>query len=147
MIQESAPLTAVFSEVLANMAFLFTEPPGEAPAVPASWLNCSIQYRGPKCGRLVLRTTPQFALSLAANLLNVDPETPEALGQGQDALKELVNVFCGQLLTTIYGREKTFDLSIPAISEAAAPLPSGGAEEAELYVDGQPIRLTHVCES
>jgi CheY-specific phosphatase CheX len=146
MIQQTSPLTAVFSEVLANMAFLFTEPPADPPLEEVGRLECSIAYRGPTRGRLSLRCTPQFALTLAANLLDIDPESPEAALQGQDALKELLNVLCGQLVTTLYGQEDAFELTIPVITRPTEALAANGGELLETTVEGEPVQLAHFRE-
>ena len=87
--QKSATLTTVFSEVLANLAFMFTD---EAPPEPPPgdvWLETTIAYSGPAAGTLRLWCTRGFSTRLAANLLGTDPDTEQST---EDAVKEFMNI-------------------------------------------------------
>ena len=138
--------TATFSEVLANLAFLFT---GEEPTDPPSasrWWEASIAYRGPYGGTLRLRCTPEFAALLAANLLGTDPQAAPAGARAADSVKELMNVFCGHFVTTVYGTKHVFDVSLPEIRELPAEDAADAASEgdfATVYVEGHIVRIVH----
>lgn len=115
--QATEILTQVFSEVLANLAFMFTddESPDSAPDDP--WLEVTIHYHGPRSAALCLRCSRGFSILMAANLLGVEQETDDPAPQADDAIKEFMNVLCGQLITTMHGNDDVFDLSIPDIIE------------------------------
>ena len=72
--QKTATLTTVFSEVLADLAFMFTD--GDESDMPAGevWLETVIGYQGAATGTLRLRCTRGFSIRLAATLLGTDAE-------------------------------------------------------------------------
>jgi chemotaxis protein CheY-P-specific phosphatase CheC len=143
---QTPALAQIFSEVLANLAFMFTAEPGE-PATPGTpCLVTRISYQGPQAGELELWCPEGFAYVLASNLLGVDPEDAEARAKSHDAMKELMNVLCGQLVTTLHGTQGVFNLSIPELDvlDADAPCdPPADALTAELSVEGYPVIISY----
>lgn len=51
--------------------------------------------------------------TLAANMLGLDSDDDLANERGEDSLKELLNVGCGNLLTELAGPDPVFDLEVP----------------------------------
>ncbi len=147
MIQEETTiLTATFSEVLANLAFMFRDD-GPVEADPTdTWLETTIGYRGPESGALRLWCSRRFSTLLAANLLGVDPEDEDATSKKEDAVKEFMNIVCGQLVTAMHGVTAVFDLSIPQTMELedSPPLHESDVQATTLSVEGHPIRLAYV---
>jgi CheY-specific phosphatase CheX len=76
----------------------------------------SIDFFGPIHGALVLQLNGEILPDLAANMLGED-EPPPLIHQ-HDALKELANVICGNLMPLISGSEAEFDLGAPQIRDA-----------------------------
>jgi len=143
--QRTATIAAIFSEVLANLAFMFTEE--DLPPSPEGdpWMETTIGYRGPACGSLSFLCTRGFARVLAANLLAIDPEDRDADAKAPDAAKEFMNIVCGQLVTTLHGPEQVFDISIPRnrpLNEGPDLMLSPGPESCTLSVEGFPVQLT-----
>ncbi len=68
----------------------------------------------------------------------------------QDAAKEFMYVVCGHFVTTMYGTEKVFNLTIPETRPLAEPpdLWAGDGERiSTVAVDGFPIQLEYQeCE-
>lgn len=142
--QKTPTLAAIFSDVLARLAFMFTDDLPAEPPAGGEWIEASVGYRGPVEGRLVLTCTREFCTVLASNLLGTDPEDPEADTKAEDAVKEFMNIACGQYVTAIHGTEAVFCLSIPAVRPAEAPpADDGGPQQALLSVDGHLVRLRH----
>jgi len=112
-----ATLTTVVSDVLGNLAFMFTDDDEVASLSIDQWLETTISYHGPENGMLRLACTSGFGILLAANLLGVEPEDDDAESKARDAVKEFMNIVCGQLITEIHGTESVFDLTIPEIRE------------------------------
>ncbi len=54
-----------------------------------------------------------LAREIAAGVLGVDADDPEAEENALDSLKELLNVSMGQVLTRLWGTEHIFDLTPP----------------------------------
>lgn len=141
-----ATLATIFSEVLANMAFMFTEEEPAEPETACQWLEASISYHGPIDGTLRLRCTTDFTVLLAANLLGIDPQDNDAETEARDAVKELMNVLCGQFVTAVHGTEHVFNLSIPEVRDIpetpdmSAP---DNPESTTLFVDTHCVQLTY----
>lgn len=112
-------LSAALCDVLERQAFAFAEPaplddlgiPGEPP------LCATMTFSGPSRGELGLVVPPEVATEIAASLLGVDADDDEARAGAEDALKEVLNVACGQYLTSAFGVGPVFHLSIPQVVE------------------------------
>ncbi len=141
-----ATLATIFSEVLANLAFMFTEEEPTEPAAGGQWLEASIFYHGPIDGTLRLLCSTDFTVLLAANLLGIDPQDDDAETEARDAVKELMNVLCGQFVTAVHGEEHVFNLSIPQvrdIPETPDLSTPDGPESATFFVDAHRVQLTY----
>jgi len=132
-------------EVLGNLAFMITNSSAVQPPPSAAPLSGVIGYDGPHRGTLRCWCTPRFAAQLAANLLGVDPKEDSAQAGAIDAVRELLNVLCGHLVTCWYGTESVFNLSIAEVFACEGPPPIG--EDGEDWwrgdVDGEPFVLMH----
>ena len=134
-------LAAVAADVLGDLAFMVSD---EGPAEPPPgtiWLRCEITYRGPTAGTLGCWCSRDFAIQLAANLLGIESDESDAQTGAEDAVREFMNVFCGQLVTSWYGTAAVFSLSIPTV-QACVETP--GPPESD---DGHWCRLSISRES
>ncbi len=113
--QKAATLATIFSEVLANLAFMFTDEDLYDENGDTQWLETSIGYRGDHNGKLRFRCTREFTELLATNLLGTEPGEQTTTAQQDDAAKEFMNIVCGQLVTAIHGTEEVYNLTIPEI--------------------------------
>jgi hypothetical protein len=107
-------LETILSEVLADLAFMFSDDEVAEPMEGQEWLETTICYDGPSTGALTFRCTRGFSLLLAGNLLGIDPDQGSD-EDGEDAVKEFMNIVCGQLVTAWHGVEDIYNLSIPKI--------------------------------
>lgn len=116
----SDTLTRVFTEVLEQLAFMFVETP-ETTETPVSvnLVSTSMTFRGPCSGTVTLVAPREMAPVLAANVLGLDPGEDLGTQAAYDALKELLNVTCGNVLTAIAGDEPVFDLTVPQVAECS----------------------------
>jgi len=71
----------------------------------------TVSFNGPISGRLVLRASSEILPCITENMLGADGAYP--LTVQRDALGELANVICGNLLPMIGGAEAVFVLSAP----------------------------------
>ena len=148
--QQTATLTTVFSEVLASLAFMFTDEEQQNPPPDTVWLETRISYYGLFRGTLCFRCTREFSTLLAANLLGIDSEDEQAATAAEDASKEFMNIVCGQLVTALYGTESVFNLSIPQLEVMSTPpdLYTGDAPNlSTLWVEGSPVQLCYLPEA
>jgi chemotaxis protein CheY-P-specific phosphatase CheC len=146
--QQTTTLTTVLSEVLANLAFMFTGDGEFDPPVGERWLATKISYGGSVSGALNLTCTATFATRLAANLLGLESEEEASEQESRDAVQEFMNIVCGQYVTAVYGTDDVFNLTIPEVLElSATPVLCAPEDESEdlaiLSVDDQWMQLIH----
>ena len=130
-------LSEVFCDVLMNYAFMFGDvcPKDELASDGDSYIHSTISFSGDQAGILGISTSPDLCLQLAANVLGIDIEEENSMSEAYDALKELINIVCGQFLTKVYGDTGTFDLSPPNIIEIS------GVEWKSLIEDEETIGI------
>ena len=83
-----------------------------------------VRFRGPRTGRLVVRLAGGMLPVLANNMLGDADGTP---AMQQDALGELANVICGNLLPLISGVHAIYDITAArstVILNTIAPVPT-----------------------
>jgi chemotaxis protein CheY-P-specific phosphatase CheC len=106
----------VVSEILEQFAFVFLEeeifpldsPEDERP------LRANISFSSPKrSGQLILAASRSFCSEVARNVLGVDEKGHLPHNAQQNALQEVSNIACGNLLGRLYGTEEMFELSVP----------------------------------
>lgn len=141
----TAELSRVFTDVLEQLAFMFADPPeDELPPAEEGLARASMTFHGPFSGELTLTVPREMAPVLAANVLGLEPDDELVLQAPYDALKELLNVTCGNVLTAIAGDEPIFDLSVPAIEELPEDSDwdlDGGPNTVACLVDDFPVVL------
>ena len=117
----AAALVDVATQVLEQQAFMFGEPCAKEELETAAdiFLHAHMEFSGPVCGTVGIEAPAEVCAELAANMLGVEVDDPLAAEDAKDALQELLNVICGQLLTTAYGAAPVFNLSIPQVEEVA----------------------------
>jgi CheY-specific phosphatase CheX len=133
-----------------ELAFVYTdrEVPAERRAIPAT-AEVRVGFRGPMSGELLVRVHGELLATLATNMLG-EVEPPADRLQ-RDALGEIANVICGNLLPAVGGASNVFRLDAPAVRDLrreASSAPSGrpmaraelalgddGWAELELYVE------------
>ena len=95
-----------------SLAFLFAEDEcnEEQLAAPVAG-SVSVEFYGPMRGRIVLRVTESLMPAIAANMLGDDES--HLLPLQRDAIGEMSNVVCGNLLPLLAGKEVVFRLDAP----------------------------------
>lgn len=115
-------------------------------------MSVSVEFRGPQVGRLVLSASARILPDIAANMLGGEQSRSAVLQR--DALGELANVICGNVLPQLAGVGAVFRLAAPKVH--ASELPSSrdgdapvarvalgvedGRVEASLYFFGEGVR-------
>jgi hypothetical protein len=99
-----------------------TEEQAGAPVTGSS----RVRFRGPRSGALELEIAGRFLTDMANNMLGTEGEPPEEVIL--DALGEVTNVICGNVLPSLGGPNAVYDLSAPEPSTSALP-PSAGSGE------------------
>jgi len=112
----------VAEEVFASLAFMLPRSPEEPDIQYGEACNemsaVSIEFTGPLNGALVVAIGGEVLEELATNMLGLDENCPPPADDRQrDALGELANVICGNLLTAIWGEEATCTIDPPHLLE------------------------------
>ena len=115
-------LSRVAEETLGELAFIFSFSDEETEPVPLNdAVAASISFTGPFSGFLVIVVPNRVLPGLTENMLGLDDEEKATLDQQYDALKETLNVICGNTLPAISGKQVLFDMGAPKmIIESAA---------------------------
>lgn len=71
----------------------------------------TVSFDGPLTGRLILRASSEILPGIAENMLGANGNLSKSIQR--DALGELANVMCGNLLPLIGGAKSVFKLSAP----------------------------------
>ncbi|MBL8880997.1 MAG: chemotaxis protein CheX [Phycisphaerales bacterium] len=132
-------LRMLVADIFGDLAFLIAEQDACAVDANAKWLHGAVTYCGPHSGTLECWTTDKFARGLAANMLGVDLADEPVAGAATDALCELMNVLCGNLVTRRFGRDLVFDLSPPVVEPVVPPSAQSmnQASDCRVFVDGE----------
>lgn len=115
-------LSEVAGETLEQLAFIFSFPEeADSTAILESEITgAQVAFSGPRQGELLLVVSSSVLPELAANMLGLEDGEVVLEDQQKDALKEVVNVICGNLLPHIGGVDAVFDIQPPAILDGAA---------------------------
>lgn len=85
-----------------------------------------VRFRGPRSGVMEVVAAGPYLAELASNMLGDESApSPEMV---LDALGEISNVICGNVLPSLGGQEAVFDLSAPDVRMGPPP-PSEDTEE------------------
>lgn len=112
--QPASTLQEVAERTFEDLAFILTTPEefsdGNIPGGPT--LVTNVVFTGPAEGTLFMSVPQEMLAELADNMLGIEDAPSEE--QRHDALKELLNVVCGNLLPVIAGSQAVFDVGAPA---------------------------------
>lgn len=139
-------LARVAQEVLEAVAFM-TLLPADAelePAPASSFVTAEVRFTGPFDGALQVAACPDLRRGLATSMLGLLNAAPTSLEQ-RDALRELANIVCGNLLPALSGGQAEFRLSAPELSAGFTPRPD--APSASLALEGGRVELALVLRA
>jgi len=135
-------LERVATHVLEEAAFLFAQPLGGRPPADEAWTatGARLRFAGPLRGYVELWVPERIARLMAANMLGEESDAPDAEASCLDALRETLNILCGNLLTALAGEEPVFQLGTPDRCDERHPFQSRElGVDAWLEADGQPL--------
>ncbi len=109
-------ISKVTAETLEKLAFMFASPydPGDSTEENPD-TGVSVFFNGPFSGTLGMKVSGEVLSEIAANMLGVDDEDEITLDDKHDALKETVNIICGNILPAISGKQAVFNIDAPKI--------------------------------
>ena len=119
-------LSGIVIKPLEQLAYVFfSRADIDTDLSSAESMAASVSFSGPFSGRLTMDMTPSGVRELTANMLGKD-ESHITAEQQQDALKEAINILCGNFLPAIGGSQTIFNIEAPEIiSEDASEKKDG----------------------
>ncbi len=117
--ETSEVLKTVCCDVFEQLAFMFGEEIDKEDIESDSnkFMKAQMSYKGEREGEIDIVLPSELADALAINILGLDEDDAIDSGASTDALKELLNTICGRMMTSLYGEEAVFDLSVPKTDE------------------------------
>ncbi|MDZ4859027.1 MAG: chemotaxis protein CheX [Candidatus Hydrogenedentes bacterium] len=111
-------LETVFPKVLEEMAFLFADQSDalHARKTPGDSVCVVIAFTGARSGTLEMAISTSLGREISSNLLGSEPGETPSNAAAHDALGELLNVTCGNVLTEIAGDKPVFNLGVPRVT-------------------------------
>jgi chemotaxis protein CheY-P-specific phosphatase CheC len=107
-------------DTLEKLAFFFAEPENDPGLTAgADLITVSADYDGPCSGRLIMEFSSDGLAELAANMLGMDDGEEISEEEQCDALKETLNIICGNVLPAIAGSEAVFNITPPQLTHGA----------------------------
>lgn len=92
--------------------------------LPDPDIAATMQFHGPFSGQLTLRVNSSLLPVLIQNMLGELEESDSPDAKAKDALCEVLNMICGNLLTNWQGEDAEFNLSPPEIVSTETVLPA-----------------------
>lgn len=112
----------IITKVISETTYLFLDPlEEESQPDPDTWqaIGVTIEFHGLATGTISLWVEDHFRQTAAMNMLGVDDIGGVSVEKQNDAIKEILNIVSGNLLTTLYGKQDIFELGIPTITQDA----------------------------
>jgi CheY-specific phosphatase CheX len=120
----------VTAETLEKLAFMFASPYNPEDSVEENPdIGVSVSFNGPFSGTLQMKVSGEVLSEIAGNMLGVDDEDEITLEDKNDALKESVNVICGNILPAISGELAVFNIDAPKIIHEGEDMKSRDGEK------------------
>jgi hypothetical protein len=111
-------LRQVAEDTFAALAFVLPLSEEERPAAGgAQQVSVRVAFSGPLTGYFVLTVDQEMLPALAANILGLKAGSSTSPEQQEDALKESLNVICGNALPRIASPKDIFHVHAPHLIE------------------------------
>ncbi|MCP4375925.1 MAG: chemotaxis protein CheX [bacterium] len=139
----------VAEETFESLAFLLPMPEPDETLGNCLPAVVSVYFRGPFNGKVIV-TLPEATLGeLACNMLGLDDGDETPIETQHDALKELANVVCGNILPEIAGTTAIFNVDAPKVNDASTIVNNEGlslAAETRFFLDAGPASVELLTE-
>ena len=139
-------LNRVAARTIESLGLMFLVPEEEMPAGDLGpEISVRVAFSGPQTGFLLITAPERVAIELGANMLGLMRGADLPADKRGDALMELANVVCGNLLPEIAGKSPVFHVSAPEIigDEVIGAAQEGRSTvtETRLFLDAGPIEI------
>jgi chemotaxis protein CheY-P-specific phosphatase CheC len=122
MIMEGNPieyLMEAFGHVLVSMVSMspHMKEGTNMPEMKSDAFNVRVEYSGKHAGELCLILEHPLASRIAARILGMEDMNDLSNDMIEDAVRELMNVVCGNFVTLMYGYTPVLNVSIPKVTQ------------------------------
>ncbi len=110
-------LAESLQSVIEKMVFMITDAldDDELDTGAVDLLRAEMEFSGSRSGKAVLAAQSDLCAEIAENILGIDHDDVDQSSL-EDALREILNMTCGQYLTSRWGEEQVFDLTVPGVT-------------------------------
>ena len=134
----------VAAETMESLALMFLVPEEDAMVFGIMPDRVArVDFTGPFDGSLTITFSDELMMELAGNMLGTTDTSEITTEQQDDALRELLNVICGNLLPQVAGNEAVFKVCSPRMLTDAAE--NGEHEEigdARLFLENGVVEVS-----
>ena len=110
-------LSALVSELLESAAFVFAENADGVPWSDEEIWRARLQVEQRKKIELSLCVSRTLGLTLAANLLGLEPDSADATEGLRDAVGEMANMLAGVLSVELFGSDVVCRIGVPEVNQ------------------------------
>jgi CheY-specific phosphatase CheX len=116
--EDRETLLRLLEVVLEQLAFMFIEEAEKEDLIvrDGDYIHVSMGFTGFQQGHIEMALHQGMSYLVAANILGIEDDDM-IKKSADDAVRELLNIYCGQMLTTIFSSEDVFDLSVPEVKK------------------------------
>ncbi len=135
----------VLTNVAQEFAFMFADEYSEPQEVSPPYIKSEMGFAGPFIGKVTMVTSEELCKVMMSNVLGIDDEETDIDVEPKDALCEFLNIFCGNLLTSLAGVEPVFELEPPVADEISEEMWDKIKQDnnyVELCLDDYPIYVS-----
>ena len=109
-------ISNVVTGTIEKLVFMFASPyTPENSSEENPEIGVSVPFNGPFSGTLGMKVAGEVLSEIAVNMLGVDNEDEISPEDQNDALKETINVLCGNILPVIGGKQAVFNIGAPEL--------------------------------
>jgi len=123
-------ISKVVSETIEKLVFMFASPyDPENSTEEDPDIGVSVSFTGPFSGTLGMKVSGEVLSEIAVNMLGVDDEDEITIEDQNDALKETINIICGNILPAIAGKQAVFNIGVPEIIQEGEGIKGNDGED------------------
>lgn len=139
-------LETILTQIFEEWAMMFSDGPLDALPEGTPLEHVGIHFEGPHNGHIHFWLSPELIESLVQNVLGLD--SPELISDSDraDVIRELANVVCGHFVSSQFGSDLIFQLSIPEVNLQTLS-PKHSADSTTLSIDGKPMHAEVVLDN
>lgn len=120
----------ISAETIEKLVFMFASPYDPENSTEGDPdIGVRVSFTGPFSGTLGMKVSEELLSEITVNMLGVDDEDEITSEDQNDALKETLNILCGNILPVIGGKQAVFNIGAPMIIPEGQDIKGNDGEE------------------